>query len=331
MNNLATKYAGKTETPDANYPTGGFKNETTPGLFDGTPFEKGWADDLNAFMQGLIKAAGITVSGTTDTVLASQILQGLTHQVMTADFFEDSGAADVYALDPLTDNYDPDSYEDGMRLRFIPDNTNTGASTANVSSIGAKAVQKNGAALVAGELTAGDTYELRYDLGGDVFEIVGSDSVIIGADVQAPVITEDGTVATGATLLPIDNSIPQITEGDEYITVTITPKKSTNKLIIDGIWHGAHSAGSGELAGALFQDATAGALKGFVAAKANQTNQLAQISVYHEMTAGTTSSTTFRLRVGTGIAGTTTFNGISGAVIFGGVMGSFLRVREVQV
>lgn len=172
MNNLATKYAGKTETPDANYPTGGFKNETTPGLFDGTPFEKGWADDLNAFMQGLIKAAGITVSGTTDTVLVSQILEGLLYQVQTASYFIDSGAADAYVLAPLTNNYAPTAYKDGQSIRFIPDNTNTGASTVDVSTIGAVGIKLHGAALAAGDLTAGEVYELRYDTALGWFELV---------------------------------------------------------------------------------------------------------------------------------------------------------------
>jgi hypothetical protein len=165
MNNLAAKYgAGFTEAPDANFPTGGFKNETTPGLFDGTPYEKGWADDLNAMMQGLIKAAGITVSGSTDTVLVSQILQGMLYQVQTADYFEDSGAADAYILAPLSNNYAPDSYSLGQTFRFIPDVTNTGVSTVNVSSLGVKSIKRaDGTALRAGDMTAGDTVFMYYD------------------------------------------------------------------------------------------------------------------------------------------------------------------------
>ena len=92
MINLVTKYGvGFTEPASADYPSGSHKNEVTPGVFDGTPFEKGWPDDLNAFMQGLLKAAGITASGTTDTVLVSQILQGILYQAQTADYFIESG------------------------------------------------------------------------------------------------------------------------------------------------------------------------------------------------------------------------------------------------
>ena len=46
MIDLENKYPGQAEAGDANYPTGGFKNETTPGVFDGTPYEKAWANDV---------------------------------------------------------------------------------------------------------------------------------------------------------------------------------------------------------------------------------------------------------------------------------------------
>ena len=40
---------------------------------------------------------------------------------------------------------------------------NTGASTLNANGLGAKAIQFNGAALVGGEIIAGETWLLKYD------------------------------------------------------------------------------------------------------------------------------------------------------------------------
>ncbi|SMF83192.1 hypothetical protein SAMN02982917_5485 [Azospirillum oryzae] len=48
---------------------------------------------------------------------------------------------------------------------------NSGAATLNVDGIGGKAIQKNGAALVGGELVAGSTLFLQYD--GAAFQLVG--------------------------------------------------------------------------------------------------------------------------------------------------------------
>lgn len=173
MINLNTKYPGQVEAPDANYPSGGFKNETTPGLFDGTPFEKAWANDLNAFMQGLIKAAGITLSGNADTVLVSQLLEGLLHQISAATFFEDSGAADAYVVDALTNHYDFEAHKDGQQLRFIPDNVNTGASTVNVSGLGVKDIKTPaGGDPIAGDIPAGVQVTLQYDLANDWYTLV---------------------------------------------------------------------------------------------------------------------------------------------------------------
>ena len=177
MIDLEAKYPGKVEPADADYPSGRYKNETSPGLFNGTPFEKAAQNDLNAFMQGLIKAAGITLSGNADTVLVSQILQGLLYQSLTADLFEDSGAADTYVLSPLTNNYAPHAYKNGAKYRWVPANANTGASTVDISSLGAKNIFLKGAALLAGVLATGFTYEIEYDLANDRFNLLPSGDI----------------------------------------------------------------------------------------------------------------------------------------------------------
>lgn len=50
----------------------------------------------------------------------------------------------------------------------------------------------------------------------------------------------------------------------------------------------------------------------------------------YRMTAGTTSATTFKVRIGSCNAGTTTFNGTASGRIFGGVMGSYIKITEMQ-
>ncbi len=141
--------------------------------------------------------------------------------------------------------------------------------------------------------------------------------------VQA-VHTANGASASGTTALPSDDTIPQITEGDEYMTVTITPKSTSNRLVIEAVVYGTDNA-AGHTIAALFQDSTAGALA------AGQTTDGAVASmrvvvIRHEMAAGTTSATTFRLRAGSS-SGTFYFNGTA-TRRFGGVMSSSLRVTE---
>ena len=142
--------------------------------------------------------------------------------------------------------------------------------------------------------------------------------------------TETGAVATGTTVIPFDDTIPQITEGDEYMTLAITPTNSSNKLLIQVIANDAPSTTNYESI-ALFQDTTAGALAAGQYTTTQTGNTPHQMVLNHYMTAGTTSSTTFRVRIGQSASGTTTFNGASAGRFFGGVMASSITISEIRV
>lgn len=138
-----------------------------------------------------------------------------------------------------------------------------------------------------------------------------------------------GTTLTGTTVLPLDNTIPQNTEGDEYMTQAITPTSAINILDIETAMTGEVSAAANGYGMALFQDAIANALAATVFGQnpggSNATRT--QGSLRHLRQAGTVLATTFRVRAGTGSAGTFTFNGVN----FGGVANSFMRVTEIMV
>ena len=137
-----------------------------------------------------------------------------------------------------------------------------------------------------------------------------------------------GAVATGTTTIPSDDTIPQNTEGDQYMTLAITPLSTTNALKIDVVIQLASSAAGGRMTAALFQDSTANALatggQGFIDA-----NKPFSMSFTYYMTAGTTSSTTFKVRAGASVAGTTTFNGVSSARLYGGTYSSSITITEI--
>jgi hypothetical protein len=139
--------------------------------------------------------------------------------------------------------------------------------------------------------------------------------------------SETGAVSTGTTTLPNDDTIPQNTEGDQYLSLSITPVNSGSTLYIDVFLELASSA-TGVLTVALFQDSTANALAAMqqdYVTSAAQTN----FAFRHKMTAGTTSATTLKVRAGNTSAGTTTFNGVGGSRLMGGVMASSITITEV--
>jgi hypothetical protein len=142
--------------------------------------------------------------------------------------------------------------------------------------------------------------------------------------------TQTGAVATGTTTMPLDDTIPQNTEGVEVMTQAITPRSAANLLRIEHMGYYAHSAGTSLLMGALFQDAVASALAAFKSASDTTANSCKALVLAHEMLAATTSETTFKVRAGNPNAGTVTFNGAGGAREFGGVMASHLSVTEIM-
>jgi hypothetical protein len=142
------------------------------------------------------------------------------------------------------------------------------------------------------------------------------------------VSTVTSAVATGTTLIPFDDTIPQITEGNEYMTLAITPKSTTNKLVIETVFL-ASSSVSNSIICALFQDATANALATSMQFQSTAT-AITQVTMTHVMAAGTTSSTTFRVRGGQQSAGTMTFNGTAGVRRFGGVTLSSMVIKEYK-
>ena len=137
---------------------------------------------------------------------------------------------------------------------------------------------------------------------------------------------QTGLLASGTGLIPEDNTIPQNTEGDEYMSLQIAPLKTTSKLEINAIAYISNSRDNPRI-GALFQDSTANALVS--GSHYDSTNSaMTPITLNHFMNSGTTSATTFKFRAGGGIASTTYFNGLSGGQLFGGTFGSSITIKE---
>lgn len=143
------------------------------------------------------------------------------------------------------------------------------------------------------------------------------------------VYNTDGAVATGSTTIPNDDTPPQITEGTQFMTQAITPKAVTNILEIEFLALISGSGGAVDIIGAIFQDATASALAAMTQRGPTADTQEA-LPVRHIMAAGTTSSTTFRLRVGAGTASTITFNGSAGVRRFNTIAKSSATITEYK-
>ena len=139
---------------------------------------------------------------------------------------------------------------------------------------------------------------------------------------------QTGAHASGTTLIPHDDTIPQSTEGTQFLTLAITPTNAANLLQINVLLYIGNSAASRWVLAALFQDATANALAATMKWQAN-TNEINGLSLSYSMLAGTTSPTTFKVHGGAHDTGTTNING-TGSRTLGGVQISSIRITEID-
>jgi hypothetical protein len=112
------------------------------------------------------------------------------------------------------------------------------------------------------------------------------------------------------------------------MTLSITPQSTSNLLKIETVFNCSQNLGSPNITVALFQDSTADALA--AVGENISTNTTTPVSFTHIMTAGTTSSTTFKIRAGLVGAATLTFNGNNGTRLYGGVLASSIVITEFK-
>ena len=139
--------------------------------------------------------------------------------------------------------------------------------------------------------------------------------------------TTDATDKSGTTTVPLDDTKPQNTEGNEWMTVSITPTNASSILLVETELTLSNTIGALTVT-SLYQDSTADALR--TCAEFIIASTITTVRCAYEMTAGTTSSTTFKVRSGMTSAGTLYFNSYAGTGYFGDATISWIRVTELQ-
>ena len=137
---------------------------------------------------------------------------------------------------------------------------------------------------------------------------------------------ETGTYASGTTQIPLDDTIPQNTEGTQFMTLGITPINATSKLriTVTAVW--ANSS-AGQMTLALFRDAVADSI--------GAVSEDSLANIMHTTTFSVTvdsnsiSLTNFNFRFGLNGGSTNYFNGRNGSRTLGGVNASSIAIEEI--
>lgn len=178
-----------------------------------------------------------------------------------------------------------------------------------------------------GSGTPDSTYFLRGDQVWTLTSSLITASNALSGSVIQTVNTTTSSLVTCTGQMFIDDTIPQNTEGTEVLTRAITPNNASNILLIEfvGVFSSPVSA---QIGVALFQDSTASAI---AAVSDRQTSNDSQtVTLRWRMVAGTTSSTTFKIRAGRDTADNLYVNGINGSRIFGGVASTSITIQEIK-
>jgi len=217
-------------------------------------------------------------------------------------------------------------FTDGEIFIFRANNPNvTSTPVIDVNGLGRKPFTKwGGKPLNTKDVNSAEhDIIIRYSSINDGYEFVnvsgGKESSII----------EDGEVATGTGIIPLDASIPQIGEGDMRLSVTVNPASTDNKFVVTSQVNVASNTAATSITSALFRDSELDAITA-VSERISQLDGIMQLNIEYEFDVLSLSATTFSIRIGSDVAATTTFNGEAGVRLLGGVLNSYLRVTEVK-
>jgi hypothetical protein len=129
--------------------------------------------------------------------------------------------------------------------------------------------------------------------------------------------------STQTSTIPLDDTIPQSSEGTQILTVNITPSNNTSRLVVTGVMQFGLSQAD-QVIVSLFNGGT----NAIAAWSDNFAGGLGQMSFVHEFVPGSTSPLTMAVRMGDVGGNQLDVNGISGGRLFGGVQRCWMLIAE---
>jgi len=141
------------------------------------------------------------------------------------------------------------------------------------------------------------------------------------------VLVTDCTKQSTSYTIPKDDTIPQNTEGKEFLTVDITPTSEDSLLEVFVLFQAHTNTPARYVIVALFKDDETDCLRANMDYVSDD-DSCCIVPIEYSMLAGTTDEITFKVRAGTDAGGMLYNNGDVSGRYLGGKMCTMLRVRE---
>lgn len=233
-----------------------------------------------------------------------------TSAICTPIYAPDTGTANSYALAPDAVQA---AYQAGQMFLLKPSADNTGSSTLAVNGLAPVAIKNcDGTNVAPGALKTTGVYLIVHNgtnflvLNPTISGNMGLQQIVSG--------TYTGFAQMSATI-PLDDTIPQRTEGTEVISISITPKSTTSRIRLRFAGFVYNSSTYGVVA-ALFQNSDTSAF--FANANSyGSSNVTNHLDFFCDHYPNTTSPVTYSLRLGAA-GGYIRPNALSNARILGG-------------
>ena len=259
---LIYTYAAGTTTNAVTYTSRtGLANNTNPIVLDSagrTPAEI-WMDGGSLYKFLLKDSTGVQI-GSYDNIPAINDVTTVNNLITVAGTNTLTGLGTPVIV----------AYTAGAQYSFLPQNTNTGAVTLDIDTLGAKSVTKYGTtALVAGDLVAGSVALIEYD--GTRFQLINpvpdfTDRLTTSIKTSAFAAVASNTYAVNTSAAAITATLPASPTAGDYITFTdyartfgtynLTLAPNGNK--INASTNNVVLSVSGEAASIVYIDATQG-------------------------------------------------------------------------
>jgi hypothetical protein len=205
--------------------------------------------------------------------------------------------------------------------------TNRSLSTSAVSTVTLSAASASVTAIALTGVTTLNANSISASIGEFTTLRVGGHGVLCQRYMRR--YTAHTTISSSQAI-PSDDTIPQITEGVELASITITPVNASSILNFRANWFGGGSAVNVLATMAIFKDSDANALAAASQGHPGSANTSA-FSLEYFTSASSTAQRVYHLRAGPDAGGTICTNGFvtGGARLYGGVAGITFTVEEM--
>jgi hypothetical protein len=189
---------------------------------------------------------------------------------------------------------------------------------ANFTNLNSNKLEKDGSISMTGLLTLSGNPSSNLHAAPKQYVDAG--------DIMLQRVRTDVTAfAGGAGLIPLDDTIPQISEGNLVMSLSITPKRADSYLTIT-VSHPVSASVAAWIISAIFRDSEANALAATNCYEPNAGG--AKVMSYSvKVPSSSTAAKNFTVRVGLHIAGNAFINGVSARTL-GGVCASSIMIEE---